>query len=85
MRFLDKAGAFLEAAARAVEHRFDFDQSRGKRVLNHRQRPAPLSNHCPSCAEAMLLFASAAERMDIVVGPLSTTRVSGSQAVERMP
>jgi hypothetical protein len=30
MRFLDQPAAFLEAAARTVEHRLDLDQARGQ-------------------------------------------------------
>ena len=36
MRFLDQPLAFLEAAPRPVEHRFDFDQSGRQRVRGHR-------------------------------------------------
>src|SRR5438270_798932 len=46
---------------------------------------SPRSRHCPACAEAIELSACAADKMVSVVGPLSTTRVSGSHAVERMP
>src|SRR5690349_13296411 len=43
---------------------------------------APLQTHC---ADAISELAAGADRIDKVVGPLSTTRVSGSQTVERMP
>src|SRR3954453_9530715 len=47
VRFLDKACAFLEAAARAVEHRFDLDEASGEILFRHpgvrSPRPASLS------------------------------------------
>ena len=35
VRFLDQARAFLEAAARPVEHRFDLDEAGGKGFFGH--------------------------------------------------
>src|SRR5205085_2094456 len=74
--------AFLEAAARAVEHRFDLDETGGNGGFGHSLAQAP---YWPGWAEATLVEVLAAVRIWAVVWPLSTSRVSGSHAWLRMP
>ena len=80
MRLLDQARAFLEAAARPVEHGFDLDEACGEGLFSHcLSFVPPLAFFIArACAEAILLSAGGADRIGSVVGPLSTIRVSGS-------
>src|SRR5262249_28761582 len=82
VRLLDQLGAFLKAAARAVEHRFDLDEAGRDVGIGHSLALAP---YWPVWAEATLVWVAAAVRICTVVGPLSTSRVSGSHTWLRIP
>src|SRR5205085_6609570 len=82
VRVFDQLGAFFEAAARAVEHRFDLDEAGGDGGFGHSWLRAP---YWPGWAEATLVWVLAAVRIWTVVGPLSTSLVSGSHTWLRMP
>ena len=63
VRVLDQPRAFLEAAARAVEHQFDLDQACGKIGFGHLVAISlPVALTAPGWAEATLLFVPAARQ-----------------------
>ena len=76
--FLDEARAFLETATRPFEHGLDFHEACGKCLFSHVSASFPLVTLTAGPARMRSdRPASGAFRIAIVVGPLSTTRVSG--------
>ena len=76
--------ALLEAAARAVEHRFDLDQAGGDVGFGHCRALASLI--APGWADATLVLVFGAVRIWTVVGALvDHPRIGVPHLVERMP